>query len=86
MLIHINDLDSDLITFLDLVTNIFDAAVTYLRDVHEAIGAWKNFYKGSKVDDLFDFAKLDFSDFDFLDQVLHILNGLFGGFLIRGGD
>ena len=39
-----------------------------------------------EVDDLFDFAKIDFSDFDFLDQVLHILNGLFGGFLIRGGD
>jgi len=70
-------LDLDFLAFLDDVARLFHALVAHFRDVDEAVLAAHEVHKGAEINDVDDFAVVDFAHFGFFDNAEDPLAGSF---------
>src|ERR1041384_5034888 len=69
--IHFENLDEELIAFLELICYFVDTLIRYLGNMQEAIGTRKNFNKGSKIHDFSYGPQIDLTNFSLLRQLAY---------------
>jgi hypothetical protein len=79
-------LHHDLLTFLELVTNVLDASIRDLRDVQQTIEAREDLDKCAKVDDTRNRSEIRFTDLSLGRKRLDTCDGPLSGFAVGGRD
>src|SRR6185369_3363514 len=85
-LVDADDLDRQLVAFLDDVRDLTDAERSELADVHQTVGARHDLDEGAVGFDAPHLAGVDLADLGHLGQALHHLDGALGRRLVGRGD
>src|SRR5215510_66430 len=73
-----DDLDHDLVAFLEYIPHVANAALIDFRDVKYTLGPRKNLDEGAEIRDTYDFSTIRLSDFRSGRQVRDDLDGFLG--------